>query len=242
MKGNTSNLNRKLGWDPKDGEGDLVVGLRETILVALVKLGHDKTINEGVKRFHILKHDNNSSILSPHTRKAAYLSMRKKSSSLDRSGYDDLRQLYKDLGDEEEKLRMLGVLSSCSDMEIVLESLNLIFTNEVPNQHAIDVLNGITIEAHEIAWIWLKGNWDRILKVVPKKDLWSSIVDNIVPLFNSNDKVEEIIKFFTKYPEPSLQGLLQNKLRMVHINMKWTEGIQSEPMLEQTVHELLHKP
>ncbi|XBJ13104.1 hypothetical protein VPH35_017509 [Triticum aestivum] len=232
----------KLGWDPKDGEGDLVVGLRETILVALVKLGHDKTINEGVKRFHILKHDNNSSILSPHTRKAAYLSMRKKSSSLDRSGYDDLRQLYKDLGDEEEKLRMLGVLSSCSDMEIVLESLNLIFTNEVPNQHAIDVLNGITIEAREIAWIWLKGNWDRILKVVPKKDLWSSIVDNIVPLFNSNDKVEEIIKFFTKYPEPSLQGLLQNKLRMVHINMKWTKGIQSEPMLEQTVHEVLHKP
>lgn len=59
---------RKFGWDPKDGEGDLVVGLRETLLVSLVKLGHDKTINEGVKRFHILKHDHNSSVLSPQTR------------------------------------------------------------------------------------------------------------------------------------------------------------------------------
>ncbi|VAH23761.1 unnamed protein product [Triticum turgidum subsp. durum] len=179
----------KLGWDPKDGEGDLLVRLRETLLVALVKLGHDQTINEGVKRFHILKCDHNSSILSPHSRKAAYLSMMKKASSLDRSSYDDLRQFYKDLGDGVEKRRILGVLSSCSDMDIVLESLNLIFTNEVPNQHALDVLNGITIEAREIAWSWLKENWDRILKVVPKKDLWPSIVDDIVPLFNSNDKV-----------------------------------------------------
>ncbi|XP_037472258.1 aminopeptidase M1-C-like, partial [Triticum dicoccoides] len=97
----------KLGWDPKDGEGDLLVRLRETLLVALVKLGHDQTINEGVKRFHILKRDHNSSILSPHSRKAAYLSMMKKASSLDRSSYDDLRQFYKDLGDGVEKRRIL---------------------------------------------------------------------------------------------------------------------------------------
>ncbi|XBI33027.1 hypothetical protein VPH35_056398 [Triticum aestivum] len=170
----------KLGWDSKDAEGDLLVGLRETLLVSLVKLGHDKTINEGVKRFDILKHDHNSTILSPHVRK-------------------------------------------------------------VPNQNAVDVLNGITVEAREIAWTWLKENWDHILRVVPKKELWSSIIDNIVPLFTSNDKVEEIIKFFTNHPEPNLQDVLQNKLRMVHTNMRWIEGIQSEPMLEQTVHELLHK-
>lgn len=62
-------LFRKLGWDPKDGEGDLIVSLRETLLVSLVKLGHDHTISEGLRRFDTLIHDHNSSILSPGTRK-----------------------------------------------------------------------------------------------------------------------------------------------------------------------------
>uniref|UniRef100_M8AI14 Aminopeptidase 2, mitochondrial n=1 Tax=Aegilops tauschii TaxID=37682 RepID=M8AI14_AEGTA len=76
----------KLGWDPKDGEGDLI---------------------------------------------AAYLSVMQTVCSSNRFKYDSLRQLYKDFGDEEEKLHVLGTLSSCLDKDIVLESLNLIFTNEI---------------------------------------------------------------------------------------------------------------
>ncbi|KAF7015143.1 LOW QUALITY PROTEIN: hypothetical protein CFC21_029046 [Triticum aestivum] len=121
----------KLGWDPKDGEGDLIVSLRETLLVSLVKLGHDHTISEGLRRFDTLIHDHNSSILSPGTRKAAYLSVMQTVCSSNRFKYDSLRQLYKDFGDEEEKLHVLGTLSSCLDKDIVLESLNLIFTNEI---------------------------------------------------------------------------------------------------------------
>jgi len=60
---------RKLGWDPKDGESHLDSLLRPVLLVALVKLGHDKTINEGVRRFSIFVHDRNTSLLPPDTRK-----------------------------------------------------------------------------------------------------------------------------------------------------------------------------
>ena len=60
---------RKLGSDPKNNENHLDALLRPVLLVALVKLGHDKTINEGVRRFGIFVHDRNTSLLPPNTRK-----------------------------------------------------------------------------------------------------------------------------------------------------------------------------
>lgn len=127
-------------------------------------------------------------------------------------------------------------------MDIVLETLNLIFTNEVPNRDAVCVLEGISIEARETAWSWLKENWDGILKVVPESDLIWCIVNNIVPSFTSNDEAEEISKFLTNYMEPALGRALKGKLEMVQINMRWIDGIQSETGLAHTVHELLHRP
>jgi hypothetical protein len=43
--------------------------LRSLLLTALVKLGHDETINEGVRRFHIFLGDHKTSLLPPDTRK-----------------------------------------------------------------------------------------------------------------------------------------------------------------------------
>ena len=60
---------RTLGWDPKEGESHLDVMLRSLLLIALVKLGHDETINEGVRRFHIFIKDRKTNILPPDTRK-----------------------------------------------------------------------------------------------------------------------------------------------------------------------------
>ncbi|XP_044950305.1 aminopeptidase M1-C-like [Hordeum vulgare subsp. vulgare] len=163
-------------------------------------------------------------------------------SSSNRSKYDSLRKLYKNLGDEDEKLRVLGTLCSSWDKDIVLESLNLIFTNEIPSYHAVYVLKGIGIDAREMTWSWLKENWDRVLKVIPERDLMWSIINDILPLFTTNDKAEEIAKVFTNYPDPEIQSALQEKLQMVRINMRWIDGIRSEPKLAHTVHELLHKP
>ncbi|VAI31865.1 unnamed protein product [Triticum turgidum subsp. durum] len=146
----------KLGWDPKKGESHLDVMLRPLLLTALVQLGHGKTINEGVRRFNIFTRDRGTSLLPPDTRKAAYLSVMQNVSSSNRSGYDALRKIYKESAEGEERLQVLGILSSCRDNSIVLESLNLIFTNEVRNQDAYILLRGIQPETREISWNWLK--------------------------------------------------------------------------------------
>uniref|UniRef100_N1R252 Puromycin-sensitive aminopeptidase n=1 Tax=Aegilops tauschii TaxID=37682 RepID=N1R252_AEGTA len=171
----------KLGWDPKKGESHLDVMLRPLLLTALVQLGHGKTINEGVRRFNIFTRDRGTSLLPPDTRKAAYLAVMQNVSSSNRSGYDALRKIYKESAEGEERLQVLGILSSCRDKGIVLESLNLIFTNEVRNQDAYILLRGIQPEAREISWNWLKENWERISRTF-SGSLAANFVKNIVPL------------------------------------------------------------
>ncbi|KAM3257089.1 hypothetical protein ACQJBY_049440 [Aegilops geniculata] len=231
----------KLGWDPKKGESHLDVMLRPLLLTALVQLGHGKTINEGVRRFNIFTRDRGTSLLPPDTRKAAYLSVMQNVSSSNRSGYDALRKIYKESAEGEERLQVLGILSSCRDKSIVLESLNLIFTNEVRNQDAYILLRGIQPEAREISWNWLKENWERISKTFAGS-LVTDFVKTIVPLFTSNEKAAEISKFFATRTKPGFERTLKQSLENVRISARWAEGIRSEPGLAQTVRELLAKP
>ncbi|XP_044397233.1 aminopeptidase M1-C isoform X5 [Triticum aestivum] len=231
----------KLGWDPKKGESHLDVMLRPLLLTALVQLGHGKTINEGVRRFNIFTRDRGTSLLPPDTRKAAYLAVMQNVSSSNRSGYDALRKIYKESAEGEERLQVLGILSSCRDKGIVLESLNLIFTNEVRNQDAYILLRGIQPEAREISWNWLKENWERISRTF-SGSLAANFVKNIVPLFTSNEKAAEISKFFATRTKPGFERTLKQSLETVRISARWAEGIRSEPGLSQTVRELLAKP
>jgi len=125
---------RKLGWDPKDGESHLDSLLRPVLLVALVKLGHHKTINEGVRRFSIFVHDRNTSLLPPDTRKvlpffltlygalafylphtycdvlqAAYLAAMQNVTTSYRSAYNDLLKVYTVSDEAEERGRVLSM-------------------------------------------------------------------------------------------------------------------------------------
>jgi len=100
---------RKLGWDPKNSENHLDALLRPVLLVALVKLGHDKTIDEGVRRFGIFVHDRNTSLLPPNTRKAAYLAAMQNVTTSYRSAYNDLLKVYRESDEAEEKGRILSM-------------------------------------------------------------------------------------------------------------------------------------
>uniref|UniRef100_A0ACD5ZVG0 Uncharacterized protein n=2 Tax=Avena sativa TaxID=4498 RepID=A0ACD5ZVG0_AVESA len=147
---------KRVGWDPKDGESHLDVMLRSLLLIALVKLGHDETITEGFRRFHIFLENRKSPLLPPDNRKAAYLAVMRTVSTSSRAGYDALLKIYRETSEAQEKSRILGSLSSCPDKDIVVEALNFMLTDEVRNQDAFYVLGGISLEGREVAWAWLK--------------------------------------------------------------------------------------
>ncbi|CAO2168959.1 unnamed protein product [Urochloa humidicola] len=229
----------KLGWDPKDGESHLDVMLRSLLLVALVKLGHNETVNEGVRRFHIFFEDRKASILPPDTRKAAYLAVMRTVSTSNRSGYDALLKIYRETAEPQEKSRILGSLSSSPDKDIVLEALNFMFTDEVRNQDSYYILGGVSLEGREVAWTWLKKNWDQVLNTWKSSSLISDFINSIVSPFTSEEKAAEVSEFFADRIKPSFERALKQSLERVRISAKWIESIRSEPSLGQTVQELL---
>ncbi|KAK3121643.1 hypothetical protein QOZ80_8BG0657850 [Eleusine coracana subsp. coracana] len=230
---------KKLSWDRIDGESHLDVMLRSLLLTALVKLGHDETINEGVRRFHIFLGNRKTSLLPPDTRKAAYLAVMRTVSTSSRAGYDALLKIYRETAEAQEKSRVLGSLSSSPDKEMVLEALNFMLTDEVRNQDSFYILGGISLEGREVAWTWLKKNWDYVLKTWPSSSLISDFINSIISPFTSEAKAAEVSEFFAGCIKPSFERALKQSLERVRISARWIESIRSEPSLGQTVHELL---
>lgn len=58
-----------MGWDAKKNESQLDVLLRRQILVNLVLLGHEKTINEATKRLQPFLSNRSTIMLSPDIKK-----------------------------------------------------------------------------------------------------------------------------------------------------------------------------
>ncbi|XP_020097270.1 aminopeptidase M1-B-like isoform X1 [Ananas comosus] len=231
---------KKLGWDPKDGENHLDVMLRADLLVALVRLGHEETINEAVKRFNIFLNDRNTPLLPPDNRKAAYLGVMQTVSTSNRSGFESLLRIYTETDQSEERVRVLGSLASCPDKEIVLEALNFLLTPKVRNQDAIYGL-GISRQGRETAWGWLKENWEYISKTWVASFLISRFVSAIVSPFKSSEKAVEVEEFFASRVKPSFERELKQSLERVRINAKWVESIRGEQSLADAVKELVHK-
>ncbi|KAG0543432.1 hypothetical protein BDA96_02G190700 [Sorghum bicolor] len=230
-----------LGWDPKKGESHLNSLLRPVLLVALVKLGHDKTINEGVRRFSIFAHDRNTSLLPPDTRKAAYFAAMQIVTTSHRSAYNDLLKVYKESDEAEERGRVLSTLCYCKDKNIVLESLNLLFTNEFRKQDTYYVLQGLAVETRDAAWVWLKTNWDRMAKMYGDTQE-GSFIRYVTTLFTSNEKAAEFSSFFATRKKPEFQRTLKQSLENIRISARWIQGIKREPRLAQTVQDLLRRP
>ncbi|KAF8648076.1 hypothetical protein HU200_065115 [Digitaria exilis] len=132
-------------------------------------------------------------------------------------------------------------LCYCKDKNIVLESLNLLFTNEVRSQDAYYVLQGLSVETRETAWLWLKANWDRITKKYGNTQE-GGFIRYVTTLFSSNEKAAEFSSFFATRKKPEFERTLKQSLENVRISARWIQGIRSEPRLAQTVQELLRMP
>ncbi|KZV19999.1 hypothetical protein F511_26757 [Dorcoceras hygrometricum] len=218
----------KLGWDATTGESQLISLMREEVLMALAHFGQTQTLEEAMKRFRAFLHDRNTSLLPVNTRKAAYVSVMRNASVADSSGWESLLQLYRDVDSVLEKTRILRCMGSCSDPNILSEVLNLMLSDEFRNQDAIYVLSGISWEGRDIAWMWLKENWDLIMKKWGGGFLLTHFVRDIVTPFCSLEMADEVETFFKNHPVPSVEMNLKQSLELVRIKARWVEHIKQE--------------
>ncbi|KAL5698640.1 AP-1 complex subunit mu-1-like [Ranunculus cassubicifolius] len=230
----------RLGWDSKKNEGHLDAMLRGEVLTALAILGHEATRNEGNKRFRAFLNDRNTPLLPPDTRRAAYVAVMQTVNKSNRWGYDSLLTIYRETDLGQEKKRILGSLSSCLDPHIVLETLNFSLSSEVRSQDAASVL-GVSRAGRETAWVWLKENWDHLMKTYGSGFLITRFVGAVVSPFSSYEKAAEVEEFFASRMKPSIARTLKQSLERVQINANWVKSIREEKQLVEVVKELAHR-
>ncbi|XP_074286874.1 aminopeptidase M1-like [Silene latifolia] len=227
---------RKLGWDPRPGESHLEVLTRGGILLALSMLGHDTTIDEATSRFNVFLTDRNSSVLSSDVRKGAYVAVMHKVSSSDKSGYEALLRVYRETDQSQERARILGSLGSCRDSDIILEVLNFLLSSEVPIQ---DVVHGLAVsrEGREVAWKWMKENWDHISKHYTGH-LLCHFVSSVLSKLSSDEMLQEVEEFFASRTKPEIARHVKQSIEKIRINVKWIESVRTEESLIGVVQQL----
>ncbi|XP_076932778.1 aminopeptidase M1-like [Bidens hawaiensis] len=228
----------RIGFDPKQGESHLDALLRGELFTTLAVLGHEETLKEASKRFQAFLEDRNTHLLPPDIRRAVYDAVMKKVTSSDRSGFDKLLKVYRETDLSQEKTRILGSLGSCCDPDIILEVLNFLLTPEVRSQDVVFGLN-VSREGREVAWNWLKKNWEHISNTWGRGFLLTRFVSAIVSPLSSHEKVKEVEEFFASHgKQPSIARTLRQSIERVQINTKWVESIQNEKNLKDCVQEL----
>ncbi|XP_072959733.1 aminopeptidase M1-A-like isoform X2 [Typha angustifolia] len=230
----------KLGWDPKDKESHLDAMLRGELLTALSEYGQEITLNEAVRRFNAFLEDRNTLLLPPDTRKAAYVALMQTVNSSNKVGYESLLRIYRETDLSQEKVRVLSTLASCPDPSIVLDALNFLLSSEVRNQDAVYGLGGISREGREIAWTWVKENWDNITKTWGGF-LITRFISSTVSPFSSDEKADEIEEFFVSRAKPNISRTVKQSIERVRINAKWVQSIRNEKCLGDVVKEIAKK-
>lgn len=230
----------RLGWDSKPGESHLDAMLRGELLTALALFGHDDTLKEAKRRFDIFLDDRSNPVLPPDIRKAVYLAVMVTVSKSDRSGFDSLLKVYRETDLSQEKTRILASLGSCQDPEIILEILNFLLSPEVRSQDAVHGL-GVSIKGREVAWEWLKDNWDHICKTYGAGFLVTRFISSVVSPFASFEKAKEVEEYFASRMKPFIARTLKQSIERIHVNAKLVESIQTEKDLAGAVKELAYR-
>ncbi|XP_057771207.1 aminopeptidase M1-like isoform X2 [Salvia miltiorrhiza] len=222
----------KLGWDAVPGESQLDELKREQVLTALANLDHLQTKEEAINRFQAYLEDKNTSLLPVNTRKAAYVAVMRNTSSADKTGLRWLQKLYKEVDAVQEKTRILRCIGSSPDPAIVSEVLDFMLSDEVPQQDIVYVLRVLSWEGRAMAWMWLKENWDLILKKWGKETLLTYFIRDIITPFCSDDVADEAEVFFGGDDTlPSIALTLKQSLEKVRIKARWVEHIKQEKQL-----------
>uniref|UniRef100_A0A7N0V590 ERAP1-like C-terminal domain-containing protein n=1 Tax=Kalanchoe fedtschenkoi TaxID=63787 RepID=A0A7N0V590_KALFE len=230
----------KLGWDPKEGESHSEALLRGEILSALAFFGHDATCKEGWRRFQAFVEDKSNPLLPPDIRRSAYVAVMRKTSVSNREDYESLLNIYRETDLSEERARILGSLPSCPDPDIVLEVLNFLLSREVRNQDAVLGL-GVCQEGREVAWKWLKDNWEYISETWGTGCLITDFISDIVSPFASIAAAKEVEEFFATRTTANIARTLNQSIERIHINAELVKSIQCENDLENTVAALAQR-
>ncbi|KAL1129384.1 hypothetical protein AAG570_013911 [Ranatra chinensis] len=208
----------KLGWEPKPNESHLDTLLRSLVLSRLGWYGDPDVIEEAKKRF--TAHVTGQNIIPADLRAAVYKAVL---SVGDENTYNTMLKLYRDETLQEEKDRICRALGAIGDTSILSKVLLFAMSDEVRSQDKVFVIISVAMTkvGRQLAWDFLKSNWDELLNRYEGGFLLARLVKHTTENFASDDMATEIEEFFSTRDTSAAERTIQQSIESIRLNAAW---------------------
>jgi puromycin-sensitive aminopeptidase len=163
------NQKERLGWTPKSGEDELTKQLRGMILGAVGTLGNEAGTQAQAKELYA-RYKNDRSAADPNVAPALVSIL---AYTGDAKQYDDFVNEFRSAKTPQEEQRYLFSLANFRQADLLKLTLDRTISGEVRTQNAPYLVQSVLANTfgRELAWEFLKKNWDEMVKLYPENSL-----------------------------------------------------------------------
>ena len=216
---------RKIGWEPKSGEGHLDALLRSTVLSQAGSYHDPDVTAQASERFQKYLQDRET--LAPNLRGVVFALA---AQSGGKDVYDQIWGLEGETDLAEEKIRLLMSLTRFQRPELLNSTLADSLSAKVRSQDSITLVAGVAAnpKGRDLAWEFVKDNWAEFDRRYGGGGFGLMRLVSICSHFNSQEKADEVDSFFAEHPAPAAERTIRQALERVRLNIKWLEQNRRE--------------
>jgi len=224
-----SRCKERLGWAPENKEDELTKQLRGMVLSSMGTLGNDTgTQKQAVELYRKYKADNKA--CDPNVVPALVAILAYTGGP---DVYKEFLEEFKTAKTPQEEQRYLYALAAFRQEDLLKQTLERTLNGEVRTQNAPYLVQSVlnNVRGRQLAWDFLKGNWDTMIKLFPENSI-PRMCEGVTSLVSP--KLEEEVKQFFATHKVKLAGKTIDqhleKLR-VAVLFKQREADKLDPML-----------
>jgi puromycin-sensitive aminopeptidase len=219
---------RRVGWEPRTGEGHLDALLRSTVLSQAGNYQDAEVLQQAAR--HFAGYLREPASLRPDLRGVVYSLA---AQAGDESTYQQLWDLERKADLQEEKIRLLVSLARFRQPELLQETLERALTSEVRSQDTITVISAVAanLRGREPAWNFVKNNWSELDRRYGGGGFGIMRLVSITNHFADLEKLADVENFFREHPAPAAERTIRQALERIRLNAAWLE--MNRPALGQ---------
>ena len=216
---------RKIGWEPKSGEGHLDALLRSTVLSQAGSYHDSDMVEQAVDQFQ--RYLNDRETLTPDLRGVVFALA---AQAGDKDTYDQIWELEGETNLAEEKIRLLMALSRFQQPDLLTAALEDSLSSKVRSQDTISVVTAVAAnpKGRDLAWDFVKSQWAEFDRRYGGGGFGLMRLVSICSHFNSQEKADEVDSFFAEHPAPAAERTIRQAMERVRLNIKWLEQNRQE--------------
>lgn len=215
---------QKLTWSPRPNEKHTDGMERALVLGRLVTFGHQEVVAESRRLYKVFL--SGGEPIQADVRGAVYRAVAVYGDDAD---FDSLLELYRKSELQEERNRIARALgSSAKDLKRAKKVFDFALSDEVKNQDKLFVIIAIAVTNPLEGWRFLQEHKDLIREIYANGTLLGRLVKYCTENFASEEKAQEISKFFEENKFPGAERTIQQSIETIRLSKNWLERDSGE--------------